>query len=78
MPAQTDSTRASAFSVAMLGIDDSRSSPQVLSGSSRDCKKAQSGSGHDAAWSAAQNHLATLSTNSVHRVIDGATHQVVI
>jgi pimeloyl-ACP methyl ester carboxylesterase len=32
------------------------------------------GSGHDAAWTAAQNHLATLSTNSVHRVIDGATH----
>src|SRR5215207_2231927 len=33
------------------------------------------GSGHDAAWSAAQNHLATLSSNSVHRVIAGATHQ---
>ena len=32
------------------------------------------GSGHDAAWSAAQNDLVTLSTNSVHRVIDGATH----
>jgi hypothetical protein len=33
------------------------------------------GSGHDAAWSAAQNRMATLSTNSVHRVIDGATHE---
>jgi pimeloyl-ACP methyl ester carboxylesterase len=33
------------------------------------------GSGHDAAWSAAQNHLAALSSNSVHRVIAGATHQ---
>ena len=32
------------------------------------------GSGSDAAWTAAQNDLATLSTNSVHRVIDGATH----
>ena len=32
------------------------------------------GSGHDAAETAAQNHLATLSTNSVHRVIAGATH----
>jgi hypothetical protein len=30
--------------------------------------------GHDAAWSADQNHLAKLSTNSVHRVIAGATH----
>jgi hypothetical protein len=36
------------------------------------------GSGHDAAWSAAQNDLARLSTNSVHRVIDGATHESLI
>jgi pimeloyl-ACP methyl ester carboxylesterase len=36
------------------------------------------GSGNDAAWSAKQNHLATLSTNSVHRVIDGATHEALI
>jgi pimeloyl-ACP methyl ester carboxylesterase len=33
------------------------------------------GSGHDAAWSAAQNRLARLSTNSVHRIIDGASHE---
>ena len=32
------------------------------------------GIGSDAAWSAAQDDLATLSTNRVHRVIDGATH----
>ena len=36
------------------------------------------GSGHDAAWSAAQNHMATLSTNSVHRIVDGATHEGLI
>jgi pimeloyl-ACP methyl ester carboxylesterase len=36
------------------------------------------GSGHDAAWSAAQNGMATLSTNSVHRVIAGATHEDLI
>jgi hypothetical protein len=36
------------------------------------------GSGSDAAWSAAQDDLATLSTNSVHRVIDGATHNELI
>ena len=36
------------------------------------------GSGHDAAWSAAQNRLARLSTNSVHRIIDGATHDDLI
>ena len=36
------------------------------------------GSGHDAAWSAAQDRLAGLSTNSVHRVIAGATHEDLI
>jgi hypothetical protein len=36
------------------------------------------GSGHDAAWSAAQNQLARLSTNSVHRIIAGATHEDLI
>ena len=32
------------------------------------------GSGHDAAWLSAQNELAGLSTNSVHRIVAGATH----
>jgi pimeloyl-ACP methyl ester carboxylesterase len=36
------------------------------------------GNGHDAAWSAAQNHLATLSANNVHRVVDGATHESLV
>ena len=36
------------------------------------------GSGHDAAWSAAQNRMVRLSTNSVHRVIAGATHDDLI
>jgi pimeloyl-ACP methyl ester carboxylesterase len=36
------------------------------------------GSGHDAAWSAAQNRMATLSTNSVHRIVDGASHEDLI
>jgi pimeloyl-ACP methyl ester carboxylesterase len=36
------------------------------------------GSGHDAAWSAAQNRMATLSTNSVHRIIAGAAHEDLI
>jgi len=36
------------------------------------------GIGSDAEWSAAQNDMARLSTNSVHRVIDGATHQTLI
>jgi pimeloyl-ACP methyl ester carboxylesterase len=33
------------------------------------------GSGHDATWSAAQNRMATLSTNSMHRTIAGALHE---
>jgi pimeloyl-ACP methyl ester carboxylesterase len=33
------------------------------------------GAGHDAAWSAAQDRLATLSTDTVHRVVDGAAHE---
>jgi pimeloyl-ACP methyl ester carboxylesterase len=36
------------------------------------------GSGHDAAWSAAQHRMARLSTNSVHRVIAGAAHEALI
>ncbi|HEY2879484.1 alpha/beta hydrolase [Nocardioides sp.] len=32
------------------------------------------GSGSDAAWMAAQNQTVSLSTNSVHRVVDGASH----
>lgn len=32
------------------------------------------GSGSDAAWMAAQNKTVTLSTNSVHRVVEGASH----
>jgi pimeloyl-ACP methyl ester carboxylesterase len=36
------------------------------------------GSGHDAAWTEAQNHLANLSTDSIHRVVDGATHSALI
>jgi pimeloyl-ACP methyl ester carboxylesterase len=32
------------------------------------------GSGHNAAWRSAQNDLATLSTNTIHRVVRGATH----
>jgi pimeloyl-ACP methyl ester carboxylesterase len=36
------------------------------------------GSGSDAAHLASQNELATLSTNSVHRVIDGATHEALV
>jgi pimeloyl-ACP methyl ester carboxylesterase len=36
------------------------------------------GSGSDAAHLVSQNELATLSTNSVHRVIDGAAHEALV
>jgi pimeloyl-ACP methyl ester carboxylesterase len=34
--------------------------------------------GSQAGWRAAQDHLATLSTNSVHRVVRGSTHESLI
>jgi pimeloyl-ACP methyl ester carboxylesterase len=36
------------------------------------------GVGSSAAWMSAQDHLATLSTNSVHRVVAGAAHATLI
>jgi pimeloyl-ACP methyl ester carboxylesterase len=36
------------------------------------------GVGSDATHLAAQNHLATLSTNSVHRTVGGATHEALV
>jgi hypothetical protein len=36
------------------------------------------GSGSDAAHLESQNELATLSTNSVHRIIDGAVHEALV
>jgi hypothetical protein len=36
------------------------------------------GIGSDATHSAAQSQLATLSTNSAHRIIEGASHQALI
>jgi pimeloyl-ACP methyl ester carboxylesterase len=36
------------------------------------------GVGSDATHLAAQNHLATLSTNSAHRIVDGATHEELV
>lgn len=34
--------------------------------------------GHPASWFAAQDRLATLSTDAVHRVVDGATHEALV
>lgn len=36
------------------------------------------GSGSDAAWIVAQNQMAGMSTDSVHRIVEGATHQALI
>jgi pimeloyl-ACP methyl ester carboxylesterase len=36
------------------------------------------GSGSSSGWMADQDHLATLSTNSAHRVIEGATHAALL
>lgn len=36
------------------------------------------GLGNDATWSTAQDRLAKLSSNAVHRVVDGATHEALV
>jgi pimeloyl-ACP methyl ester carboxylesterase len=36
------------------------------------------GSGNDAAWQAKQKEMVTLSTNSAHRVIEGAVHEALV
>ena len=36
------------------------------------------GTGSSAGWGAKQDHLAALSTDSVHRVVDGATHDMLL
>ncbi|GAA1944704.1 alpha/beta hydrolase [Microbacterium deminutum] len=36
------------------------------------------GSGHDAAWTVAQDQMATLSTDTVHRIVEGATHEALV
>jgi hypothetical protein len=36
------------------------------------------GKGQDPGWSAAQDNLAALSTNSAHRTIAGATHEALL
>jgi pimeloyl-ACP methyl ester carboxylesterase len=36
------------------------------------------GTGSAAGWTTSQNHLATLSTNTVHRVVAGATHEMLV
>jgi hypothetical protein len=36
------------------------------------------GVGHDAGWSAAQDHLVRLSSNAAHRIVGGATHNALV
>jgi hypothetical protein len=58
--------QASASVKQAAALDDFADKPLVV---------LTAGIGNDATHVAAQNHLATLSTRSVHRVIDGATHE---
>jgi hypothetical protein len=57
--------RASASRNHAASLDDFADKPLVV---------LTAGKGSDAAWFAFQDDLATLSTNSVHRVIPGAAH----
>jgi pimeloyl-ACP methyl ester carboxylesterase len=57
--------RASASSAQAASLDDFDGKPLVV---------LTAGVGSDAAWMVAQEKMATLSPNSVHRVIDGVAH----
>jgi pimeloyl-ACP methyl ester carboxylesterase len=86
-PRSRDEVRASAATASTLGstIDEyvQASASTEQAAALRDFADKPlivltAGSGHDAAWSAAQNRMATLSTNSAHRIVAGATHEDLI
>jgi len=61
--------QAGTFAQEAAALDDLGNKPLVV---------LTAGTGSRDGWTEAQNHLATLSTNSVHRVIAGATHQSLV
>jgi pimeloyl-ACP methyl ester carboxylesterase len=86
-PRSRDEVRASVATASTLGstIDEYLQAPASMEQAAalgdfadKPLIVLTAGSGHDAAWSAAQNRMARLSTNSVHRIIDGATHEDLI
>jgi pimeloyl-ACP methyl ester carboxylesterase len=62
-----------------LDADDSiRAAAALTSFGDKPLVVLTAGSGNDATWTAKQNRLAALSTNSVHRVVPGVVHEDLI
>jgi pimeloyl-ACP methyl ester carboxylesterase len=86
-PASRDEARASVAKVGQIGstIDEyvaantsMEQAATLVSFADKPLAVLTAGSGSAADWSAKQNTLAALSTNSAHRVIDGATHSALL
>jgi pimeloyl-ACP methyl ester carboxylesterase len=82
-PQSRDEARASAATASQMGstVDEyavaSRSTSEageLVDLAGKPLIVLTAGRGHDDKWMAAQDRMATLSTNSVHRVVSGATH----
>lgn len=83
-PQSRDEARASAATAGYVKsfLDELRESPMAMRQAASlvdfDAKPlivVTAGRGHNAEWMAAQDRLATLSTNSEHRVVADATHE---
>ncbi|GAA2155718.1 hypothetical protein GCM10009844_43200 [Nocardioides koreensis] len=72
--AQASTVRSTAEEYLRAG-DSSQEAASLRDLDDRPMVVLTAGVGHDEAWMVAQDKTTTLSTNSVHRVVDGATHE---
>lgn len=86
-PRSRDEARANASTARSLGssieefIEGSPSMQQAAAVTNLDGKPLivlTADTGHDAEWQSAQDHLATLSSNSQHRVADATSHESLV
>jgi len=74
----TSGTVRSTIDEYVMGSASMRDAAAVRSFGDKPLLVLTAGTGHPASWFAAQDHLATLSTDAVHRVVDGASHEGLI
>jgi pimeloyl-ACP methyl ester carboxylesterase len=86
-PQSRDEARASAATASQMGstVDEygvaaasTREAGGLVDLGGRPLIVLTAGRGHDEEWMSAQDEMATLSTNSLHRVVAGATHASLI
>lgn len=68
-------TLRSTFDEYLAGAESTRDAAALRDLGDKPLAVLTAGEGHPDSWFAAQDHLATLSSRSVHRVVDGATHE---